>query len=80
MFVEELRLKSEQGIESTSIARIRTATSTIFNTALKKDVIWKNPVLNATYPRGKQKERDFLDADLCSAIWMNSKTLMSEWT
>lgn len=58
----------EQGIESTSIARIRTATSAIFDTALKKDIIWKNPVVHATSPRGRQKERDFLDADQCKAL------------
>ena len=68
LFVEEIRAESEQGIESTSIARIRTATSAIFNTALKKDIIWKNPVVHATSPRGKHKERDFLDADQCKAL------------
>lgn len=68
MFVEEERPKEERGIESTSIARVRTATSAIFNTALKKDIIWKNPVVHATSPRGSQKERDFLDADQCKQL------------
>lgn len=68
MFFEEEIPEEEQGIESTSIARIRTATSAIFSTALKKDIIWKNPVVHATSPRGKQKDRDFLDADQCREL------------
>lgn len=42
VFVLDERPKEERGIESTSIARVRTATSAIFSTALKKDIIWKN--------------------------------------
>lgn len=68
MFVEEVRPEEELGIESTSIARVRTATSAIFNTALKKDIVWKNPVVHATSPRGTQKEKLFLDADDCRKL------------
>ena len=68
VFVLEERPKEERGIESTSIARVRTATSAIFSTALKKDIIWKNPVVNATSPRGKRKDKEFLDADQCKLL------------
>lgn len=68
MFVEEERPDEDKGIESTSIARVRTATSAIFNTALKKDIIWKNPVVHATSPRGAQKEKLFLDDSQCKQL------------
>lgn len=68
MFEEKVAPENEQGINSTSIARIRTATSAIFSTALKKDIILKNPVVNATSPRQEAKEREFLDADECKKL------------
>ena len=68
MFVEEARPEEERGIDSTSIARIRTATSAIFSTAVKKDIIIKNPVKHATSPKGEQKDKEFLDAEGCKKL------------
>jgi integrase len=68
MFVEEVRPEEQRGIDSTSIARVRTATSAIFNTALKKDIIWKNPVVHATSPKQRQKEKQFLDINGCKKL------------
>ena len=68
MFEEKVLPEEEQGIESSSIARVRTATSAIFNTALKKDIIWKNPVVHATSPKQAQKEKEFLDAEGCKIL------------
>lgn len=68
MFEEEVRPSQKQGIESTSIARVRTATSVIFNTALKKGIIAKNPVVHATSPKQQQKEKLFLDAAECKRL------------
>ncbi|QGG47409.1 site-specific integrase [Heliorestis convoluta] len=77
MFVEKERPEEERGIGSTSIARIRTATSAIFNTALKKDIIWKNPVVHATSPRGRKKDKDFLDADQCKQLLEHLKEVQN---
>ncbi|WP_225742954.1 site-specific integrase [Marinilactibacillus sp. Marseille-P9653] len=68
LFIEEERADEEKGIDSTSIARVRTATSSIFSTALKKDIIWKNPVVHATSPRGTEKEKLFLDDKQCKQL------------
>ena len=58
----------EEGIEAASIARIRTALSAIFSTALKKDIIAKNPVAHATSPKMQQKKKLFLDAGQCKQL------------
>lgn len=60
--------RGEEGLDSATIARIRTATSSIFSTALKKDIISKNPVTNATTPKAKQKKKLFLDANQCKQL------------
>lgn len=56
------------GLEPSTITRIRTATSSIFATALKKDIITKNPVKNATTPKVEQKKKLFLDEGQCKQL------------
>lgn len=51
-----------------SVARIRTALSPIFSTAVKKEIICKNPVFNATTIKGEDKVKQFLDAEQCKEI------------
>lgn len=55
-------------LDSGSIARIRTALSPIFSTAVKKELLLKNPVTNATTPKGEEKEKEFLDAGQCRKL------------
>jgi integrase len=66
VFVFEER--EEKGLEAGSIARIRTALSPIFSTAVKKEIIQKNPVFNATTIKGEEKEKEFLNAEQCKEI------------
>jgi integrase len=58
----------EKGLEAGSIARIRTALSPIFSTAVKKEIIQKNSVFNATTIKGEEKEKKFLNAEQCKEI------------
>ncbi len=59
----------KKGLEVGSIKRIRTALSPIFSTAVKKELLSKNPVTNATTPSsGSDKQREFLDADQCREL------------
>jgi len=58
----------EKGLEPVSITGIRTALSTIFSTALKKDIIAKNPVTHSTSPKMPQKKKPFLDASQCKQL------------
>ena len=51
-----------------TIKRIRTALSPIFSTAVKKELLLKNPVTNATTPAGEEKERLYLDAEQCKEL------------
>lgn len=55
-------------LEASTINRIKTATSSIFTTALKKDIICKNPVLNTTPPKVEQKKKLFLDENQCKQL------------
>lgn len=57
-----------KGLEAGSIARIRTALSPIFSTAVKKEIIHKNPVFNATTIKGEEREKKFLNAEQCKII------------
>lgn len=56
------------GLDVGTIKRIRTALSPIFSTAVKKELLLKNPVTNATTPAGEEKERVYLDADQCKEL------------
>ncbi len=51
-----------------TIKRIRTALSPIFSTAVKKELLLKNPVTNATTPAGEEKEHLYLDAEQCKKL------------
>jgi integrase len=56
------------GLDVGTIKRIRTALSPIFSTAVKKELLLKNPVTNATTPAGEEKERLYLDAEQCKKL------------
>ena len=56
------------GLDVGTIKRIRTALSPIFSTAVKKELLLKNPVTNATTPAGEEKERLYLDAEQCKEL------------
>lgn len=61
--------KSGGGLQVNSIKRVRTSLSPIFSTAVKKGLIAKNPVTNATTPTSSEvKHKEFLDADQCKAL------------
>lgn len=56
------------GLDVGSIKRVRSALSPIFSTAVKKELLLKNPVTNATTPGSEPKERVFLDAAQCKEL------------
>lgn len=56
------------GLDVGTIKRVRTALSPIFSTAVKKELLLKNPVTNATTPAGEEKERLYLDAEQCKEL------------
>ena len=45
-----------------------TALSLIFSTAVKKELLLKNPVTHATTPGSEPKEKEFLDAGQCREL------------
>lgn len=65
-FIKE---ESGGGLDVGTIKRVRTALSPIFSTAVKKELLLKNPVTNATTPSdGQLKEKEFLDAEQCRQL------------
>lgn len=61
--------ESGGGLEDGTIARVRTALSPIFSTAVKKELLLKNPVMNATTPKDiDAEERAYLDAEHCKKL------------
>jgi integrase len=56
------------GLDVGTIKRVRTALSPIFSTAVKKELLLKNPVTSATTPSGEEKERLYLDAEQCKEL------------
>ena len=61
--------ESSGGLEDGTIARVRTALSPIFSTAVKKELLLKNPVMNATTPKDTDtKERAYLNAEQCKEL------------
>lgn len=56
------------GLDVGTIKRVRTALLPIFSTAVKKEMLLKNPVKNATTPAGEEKERLYLDAGQCKEL------------
>lgn len=60
--------ESGGGLSAGSIKRVRSALSPIFSTAVKKELLLKNPVTHATTPRGPNKDKAFLDAEQCRRL------------
>ena len=61
--------ESGGGLEDGTIARVRTALSPIFSTAVKKELLLKKPVMNATTPKDTDtEERAYLDAEYCKKL------------
>ena len=61
--------ESRGELEDGTIARIRTALSPIFPTAVKKELLLKNPVMTATTPKDTDiEERVYLDAEHCKKL------------
>lgn len=60
--------KHDRSLEAGTVLRIRTALSPVFSAAVKKEIITRNPVANATSPRGEKKEREFLNAEQCRRL------------
>ena len=56
------------GLDVGTIKRVRTALSPIFSTAVKKELLLKNPVTHATTPGSEPKEKEFLDAGQCREL------------
>ena len=60
--------KKGGGLDPQTIIRVRTALSPIFSTAVKKEIMFKNPVANATSPKRDEKEKLFLDTEGCKQL------------
>ena len=63
-----MKIETEDGLDVGTIKRVRTAMSPIFSTAVKKELLLKNPVTNATTPGAEPKEKVFLNADQCREL------------
>ena len=50
------KVREDHGLAEGTVKRIRTALSPIFSTAVKKELLLKNPVTNATNPRDAEVE------------------------
>ena len=61
----------ESRLDSGTVARVRTALSPIFSTAVKKEMLAKNPVMNATTPKDEPEEQPYLNAEDCKTILQN---------
>jgi len=65
------------GLDEGTLKRVRSALSPIFSTAVKKELLLKNPVFNATTPSsGIEKERVYLNAEQCKQLM----TFMDEFS
>jgi len=60
--------KHDSRLSPGTVLRIRTALSPIFSAAVKKEIITRNPVANATSPRAEKREREFLNAEQCRRL------------
>ena len=63
-----IREEAGGGLDVGTIKRVRTALSPIFSTAVKKELLLKNPVTHATTPGSEPKEKEFLDAGQCREL------------
>jgi len=57
-----------EGLNSATIARIRTVLSSMFATAVKKEMLSKNPVKFSTVPKEHEKDKEFLTPEQCKLI------------
>ncbi len=63
------KMQEDRGLAEGTVKRVRTALSPIFSTAVKKELLLKNPVTNATNPKDAEaKEHPFLDAEQCREV------------
>lgn len=63
------KVQENHGLSEGTVKRVRTALSPIFSTAVKKELLLKNPVTNATNPKDAEvKEHPFLDAEQCREL------------
>lgn len=63
------KVLEDRGLAEGTVKRVRTALSPIFSTAVKKELLLKNPVTNATNPKDTEgKEHPFLDAAQCREV------------
>lgn len=63
------KVQEDRGLAEGTVKRVRTALSPIFSTAVKKELLLKNPVTNATNPKDAEvKEHPFLDAAQCREV------------
>lgn len=60
--------ESGGGLDPQTIMRVRTCISPIFNTAVKKGILLKNPVAHATSPKVNDDQKLFLDANQCKQL------------
>lgn len=51
-----------------TIKRVRTALSPVFNTAIKKGFLMRNPVTNSTIPVEQEKDQSLLNMEQCRAL------------
>lgn len=57
-----------KGLDVGTIKRVRTALSPIFSTAIRKELLLKNPVTHATTPTAEIKEKEFLNSEQCKKL------------
>ena len=60
--------ESGGGLDPQTIMRVRMCISPIFNTAVKKGILQKNPVTHATSPKMNDNQKLFLDASQCKQL------------
>jgi integrase len=62
-------LGSEKGgLSAATVNRVKAAVSAIFNTAVRKGMMEKNPVANTTPPKIEYTKKPFLDASQCKRL------------
>lgn len=62
-------LESEKkGLSASTVGRVKGAVSAIFNTAVRKGMIERNPCTNTTPPKIECEKRPFLDANQCKQL------------
>lgn len=63
------KVQESHALSEGTVKRVRTALSPIFSTAVKKELISRNPVMHATNPKDAEpKEHPFLNAEQCKEL------------